>query len=323
MTRHTYKLSPTPPDTALPGRIAEPVDALLDGLRLDAAHRPPLVHICAAICREIARRAEATDGTLVVGVNGGQGSGKTTFCRLAEVILTAGFGQRAARFSIDDLYLTRAERQELARTVHPLFITRGVPGTHDVELGLDLIERLRSAQPGERTAIPSFDKSIDDRAPRSDWPEHKGAVDVILFEGWCVGATPQEETALREPLNALESDEDADGTWRREVDRQVREEYGELFAQIDLLILLAVPSFDRVREWRLLQEHKLAEDRPGGAALMERAAVERFILHYERLTRHMLDVLPSRADIVAHIDDAHRIARVTSRSPLDFEGFSR
>ena len=241
------------------------------------------------------RIASEANRPLLVGINGAQGSGKTTLCRFLERLLQAR-DLRAVTLSLDDLYLTRAERQDAAMDHHPLFATRGVPGTHDVMLGEDVLDKLAAGRP---TTMPRFDKAADDRSP--DTTVIDSPVDVILFEGWCVGAVPQPAAALREPVNRLEADEDPDGVWRREVNRRLATDYAGLFERIDLLVMLKVESFEAVRANRLLQEQKLARSDPGGAALMNEAALDRFLMHYERLTRWMLAEMPARADVLIEI----------------------
>jgi D-glycerate 3-kinase len=236
----------------------------------------------------------------VVGINGAQGSGKTTLCRFLEELLYQR-RLRAVTLSLDDLYLTKAERIALARNEYPLFATRGVPGTHDVALGQAILDNLRA---GEATTLPRFDKAADDRAP--DGKRVEGPVDVILFEGWCMGAVPQPAAALREPVNRLEAEEDPDGAWRREVNRRLATDYAELFGRIDLLVMVKVESFEAVRANRRLQEQKLAARDPEGAAIMDDAALDRFLMHYERLTRWMLREMPERADALIEIGPDQR-----------------
>ena len=259
--------------------------------------------------------AQKGDGLLIIGVNGAQGSGKSTLCDFLRLILEQCHGQRVAVLSIDDLYLTRAERQTLAREVHPLLSTRGVPGTHDVDLGLATLDRLRGAMPTDLTPLPAFDKASDDRRPAEDWSLFPGRPDIILFEGWCVGATPQPEAALREPVNTLERDEDADGRWRSYVNRQLESDYRRLLAELDRLIFLRVPGMDRVLEWRTLQEQKLAATASAGQHIMDATTLRRFVMHYERLTRHNLADLPARADLTLHLNGQHGFDRLDIQPP--------
>ena len=257
--------------------------------------------------------AQKGDGLLIIGINGAQGSGKSTLCDFLRLILEQCHDQRVAVLSIDDLYLTRAERQTLAREVHPLLITRGVPGTHDVGVGLATLDRLRAAEESDLTPLPAFDKASDDRRPAEDWPVFRGRPDILLFEGWCVGTTPQPKAALSEPVNALERDEDAAGRWRSYVNRQLETDYRRLFAELDRLIFLRVPGMDRVLEWRTLQEQKLGATAGAGRHVMDAAAIHRFVMHYERLTRHNLADLPTRADLTLNLTDDHGFGTIAFR----------
>lgn len=258
----------------------------------------------------LARAADGRQTPLIVGVNGAQGSGKSTICRLLQKLLTTGFDLQVATFSIDDLYLTREERLALSRNVHPLLATRGVPGTHDVALGLHLLDGLEDRTPGRIVTIPTFDKARDDRAPRSCWRSVTTPVDLVLFEGWCVGARPQPAAALARAVNDLERREDAQGAWRRYVNQRLQHDYSQLFARIDLLIMLEIPDMACVHAWRGLQEQRLAAlKKPEEQGfVMDDAALKRFIMHYERLTQHMLEEMPWRADLVLRLGDDHQIA---------------
>ncbi|MCC6924481.1 kinase [Novosphingobium sp.] len=246
-------------------------------------------------------RARPIERLFVLGICGAQGSGKSTLvAALADRLAREGIA--AAMLSLDDLYRTRAERQALAREVHPLFATRGVPGTHDVALGLEVVDALAR---GEGAALPRFAKGQDDRLPRSAWPLAPAATQVLLLEGWCLGARPQDPAALAEPANALEAQEDPGGIWRRHANAALAGPYQDLFARIDRLVLLAAPDWQVVAQWREQQE---AELRATGAALaMTGAEVQRFIQHYERLTRWILLEMPQRADLVVQLDHARGI----------------
>ena len=249
---------------------------------------------------EFSAMCAATKRPLLVGVNGAQGSGKSTLCRFLEVLLAEG-GLKAVTLALDDLYLTRAEREQAAEDHHPLFATRGVPGTHDILLAEAIFDDLAAGRPVD---VPRFDKAVDDRS--GETAPIEPPVDVVLFEGWCVGALPQTAEALREPANRLEAEDDADGVWRREVNRRLATDYAGLFERLDMLVMLRIGDFADVRGHRLVQERKLAKRQPGGAALMDEAALDRFVMHYERLTRHMLAEMPSRADLVIPVGPDQR-----------------
>ena len=170
---------------------------------------------------------------------------------------------------------------------------------------MSLLDQLESGKPVD---LPRFDKAADDRA--AERRHFEGPADVVLFEGWCVGAAPQAAAALRSAVNALERDEDPDGFWRREVNRRLATDYAELFARIDLLVMLKAPDFAAVRANRRLQENKLG----AGPAVMDAAALDRFLAHYQRLTEHMFAEMPGRADIVYEIDRAQRPTRVSTKA---------
>ena len=250
------------------------------------------------LIQDILAARERIGRAVVIGVCGAQGSGKyTTAGRLAAEL--GSRGQPTAVLSIDDFYLTRRERLELARSTHPLLVTRGVPGTHSVELAMRTLGNLRAARAGDLVPIPAFDKTRDDRVPESEWTSHRGPVEVVLLEGWCVGARPQPADALVAAVNDLERDEDADGRWRRYVNGQLAGPYADLFALLDLRILLRAPDFDTVYSWRAQQERGLKRTESSMPPMNDRE-LRRFIAHYERLTRWIL--LDEPADIVVHLD---------------------
>ncbi len=245
---------------------------------------------------------------LLLGINGAQGTGKSTLadflCQAAESM----YGWNVAVLSIDDFYYTLSERRKLAADVHPLLMTRGVPGTHDTGMLLRCIERLRQLGPKECMTLPRFDKAGDDRAIESRWPEVSGPVDLVILEGWCVGTVAQADVDLAQAINALEREEDADGAWRSYVNDRLKANYSRIFSRLDALVFLRAPSFDAILRWRLEQEEKLAEvSATGSSGLMNREQIERFIQFYERLTRSNLATLPGIADVVFTLDETHSI----------------
>lgn len=229
----------------------------------------------------------------VLGIAGAQGSGKSTLAR------ELAAQSRAPVLSLDDLYLDGAQREALAQTVHPLLRTRGVPGTHDPERGLALIEALAR---GEAIELPRFNKARDEPAA----PEaFDGPAEMLILEGWCVGARPQGPEELDEPVNALERERDADGRWRSHANRQLDGAYQLLFERIDILVFLAAPGFEIVADWRIEQERN-----SGGP--MRDAEVRGFIEHYRRITEHMLRHAAEWADVTIRLDARRRPVEVIS-----------
>jgi D-glycerate 3-kinase len=270
--------------------VADPwLDDFLAAEDLPATFRLTVEAVCRPLAERAAAAREALGRTAVVALCGAQGSGKSTIAAATGRLL-AQRGLKTAVLSLDDLYLSHAARERLAREVHPLLATRGPPGTHDVELGLQTLNALAR----ERSiALPRFDKARDDPAPREARPRFDGPADVVLFEGWCVGARAQPREALKAPVNALERDEDPDGRWRSFVNTALAAAYPSLFERRDLLVLLAAPSFEVVAGWRSEQEAKLHARTGRG---MDASQIARFVAHYERLTRWMLEEMPARAD---------------------------
>jgi len=246
---------------------------------------------------------------VVIGICGAQGSGKSTLARALED-RCGKEGLASAVLSLDDLYLTHAERQALARDVHPLLATRGVPGTHDIALGLDVLDALENGSP---VALPRFDKARDDPVPERDWPVVAPGCQVLVLEGWCLGAFPQRTSDLADPVNALEAEEDADGRWRRWVNDMLGDSYQRLFARIDRLVLLAAPGFEVVHRWRSEQERDLAVQAGPEDTVMDEAEIARFIAHYERITRVILAEMPGRADLVIRLDEARHPLEIAAR----------
>lgn len=255
----------------------------------------------------------------VLGVNGAQGAGKSTFCELLKVILNAA-GISCVVLSIDDLYHTNAHRKMLGHKIHPLCSIRGVPGTHDVELGHNILEQLCTNSPSQTTLVPRFNKATDDRCPSIECTKVVGAVDVVLFEGWCVGACPL--PAWSGPYNQREHQEDPHGIWSQWSADHLSECYQDLFKRLDALLMIKVPSMNSVRQSRWLQERKLlnhfkahnVETSTNG--VMSKAQVIQYVALFERHTEHMFKEMPSRADVLIHRNDAFEF-KLTRRPNTD------
>ncbi|WP_310532985.1 kinase [Novosphingobium sp.] len=263
----------------------------------------PELDLLAAVLGLIDARLPDHPGPFVLSVSGSQGSGKSTLAKAVAADLRSR-GVASEVLSIDDLYLSSAARRKLAAEVHPLLATRGVPGTHDVGLGLSVFAALDA---GEPVRLPRFDKASDDLRGQAEWPE-VSALRVLVFEGWCVGAGPQPDSSLTVPVNVLEADEDPDGAWRSFVNTQLGLAYQELFARIDAQVFLAAPAFSVVKDWRLQQELEIAGQ---GQAVMDEAGIARFVQFYQRLTEWMIEDIPHRADLTARIDQNRRVLSIT------------
>lgn len=257
---------------------------------------PRLIQAAGDLIRRHARPGRVP----LVAIAGAQGSGKST--------LAAKVARRlsCATLSLDDVYRTKAERTDLARRVHPLFATRGPPGTHDLDLLGRTLARLMQAGETDRTPIPAFDKLADDRRPEPDWPVFHGRPRAVLLEGWCLGAQPQEDAELVRPINALERDADADARWRGAVNAALQGDYARLFERFDGLLFLRAPGFDRVLDWRIEQEAGLT-GRP--VEPVRRVELAHFIQAFERITRHML-AGGVDAEVLAELDADRRVRHI-------------
>ena len=246
---------------------------------------------------------------LLVSINGAQGTGKSTMTTFLRRIIESDMRCHVADLSLDDFYSIRENRMSLAKNVHPLFATRGVPGTHDVALIEQVLDQLVNHQP---CLIPRFNKAIDDRDDESKWTEFNQPVEVILFEGWCNNSPLQDQQALQQPVNELERNEDAQGIWRQYVNQQLLDYKQRLFDHADMCVMLKAPDFECIYQWRSLQEQKLrtSSKHLEDSLLMNETQLARFIQHYERISRHTLAHLPDIADIVLPIAADHTITTI-------------
>ena len=246
--------------------------------------------------------------TQIIGLSGGQGSGKSTISNILKIILKENFNLETIVFSIDDFYKTIKERKIMAKKISPLFLTRGVPGTHDTKMLYSCIKNLKSSK-FKKIIIPKFDKAIDNRASKNKWLKVKKKPNVVVFEGWCVGAEPQKKKDLLISINKLEKQNDYKKTWRNKVNQELKQDYKKIFKLIDKIIFLKVPSFKYVFKWRLLQEKKLRASSKGNKTMSDNQ-IKKFIMFYERLTKHMLKTLTHKADSVIKIDNNHRLKSI-------------
>ena len=260
------------------------------------------------ICEKINSEYIKSKKTKIIGLTGGQGTGKSTISNILKIILKESFNLETVIFSIDDFYKTRKERKILAKKISPLFLTRGVPGTHDTKMLFNCIKNLKKNR-FKKMIIPKFDKSKDERCPKSKWLAVNKKPNIVIFEGWCIGVTAQKKKDLVIPINKLEKQKDKKSIWRQTVNKELQNNYQKIFNLINKLIFLKVPSFKYVYKWRLLQEKKLRAKFKGNKT-MSNEQVKNFIMYYERLTKNMLKILPKKADTVISIDENHRLKSI-------------
>ena len=249
--------------------------------------------------------------TLIIGLAGGQGSGKTTISSIISLILKKYFKLNVFKVSIDDFYKTRRDRKLLSKKKHPLLMTRGVPGTHDIELMLDFFKKVKSKK-FKNFKIPKFNKAIDDRYSRTNWYKIKSKPDIVIFEGWCVGARAQTAKQLKKPINSLEKAYDQNSKWRSHVNNQLKTKYNILFKQLDGLLYLKAKNFNLLRSWRLKQERKLwlQTKNEKNLKIMKSDDIKKFMQTYQRITEQMFKDTPKHCSIILNLNDKHQISKI-------------
>jgi len=251
--------------------------------------------------------------TLFLGFSGGQGSGKTTAVKILKIILKKFFKRKIHVSSIDDFYKTLKDRNKMSKNIHPLFKTRGVPGTHDINLIKKFFYFVKNKR-FKKTKLPKFDKSIDDRSKKKYWFNIRERPEIVILEGWCVGAKPQSNFLIKKPVNLLEKFEDKDLTWRYYVNTKLKVEYKKLFSMIDNYIFMKIPNFKMVFKWRLLQENKLRKKSQFRKKIMSYNEIKRFIMFYQRITLQMIKDLSKSASVVMLLNKNHKIKKVIFRT---------
>ena len=248
---------------------------------------------------------------LMIGLAGGQGSGKTTISSILTLILKKYFKLNVFKISIDDFYKTRKDRKVLSITKHPLLMTRGVPGTHDIELMLKFFKKVKSKK-FKSLDVPKFNKATDDRYKKNLWYKLKSKPDVVIFEGWCVGAQAQKSKQLRKPINSLEKVRDQSIKWRLYVNNQLKTKYKTLFKQLDGLLYLKAKNFNILKNWRLKQERKLWTQTKNkkNLKIMSSGDVINFMQTYQRITQQMFKDAIKSSSIIMNLNNNHQIQNI-------------
>ena len=262
------------------------------------------------ICFWIVKKAN-NQKPFFVGLAGGQGTGKTTISSIIKIILEKYFKLKVFKISIDDFYKTRKERILLSKNKHPLLLTRGVPGTHDIQLMINLFRKVKK-NTFRAINVPKFDKSIDDRCKKNSWFKLKKKPDILILEGWCVGAKPENKKSLNRPMNILEKNADKKKIWRSYVNNQLKSKYSKLFDQLDSLLYLKAKNFKLLKRWRLKQEKKLKmkSGNKKNSKIMNEKEVETFMMTYQRITQNMFKNAPKYSSAVIDLNENHQIKKV-------------
>ena len=256
----------------------------------------------------ISKDYEKHGNTRVIGLSGAQGTGKSTIAEILKIILKEKYNLDTIIFSIDNFYKTLKERKKMSEKESELFLTRGVPGTHDTKILINCFKKIKKKS-FKKFLIPKFDKSLDDRLKKSKWIKVKKKPHIVIFEGWCVGASAQSKSSLKKPINELERKQDKNLMWRLKVNSELQKDYKKIFKLISISIFLKVPNFKYVYQWRTLQEMKLKKNSKGKKT-MDNFQIKRFIMFYERITRNMLKILNLKSKLVIDIDTKHRLKSI-------------
>ena len=268
-----------------------------------------LIPVCFWIFKKASKKKP-----LILGLSGGQGIGKTTISSIITLILKKYFKLNIFKISIDDFYKTRKERFLLSKKIHSLLMTRGVPGTHDINIMLNFFKRVKKNN-FKSLKLPKFDKAIDDRCKKSSWYTIKKRPDIIIFEGWCVGARSQKNSILKKPVNSLEKSNDQNLFWRKYVNDQLKKKYKKLFSYLDCLLYMKAKNFSLLQKGRLKQEKKLwiKSKNKKNLKLMSKGDVINFMQTYQRITQNMFKEAPKYASIILNLNSNHQIRSITFR----------
>ena len=256
---------------------------------------------------------------LILGISGSQGSGKSALADYLCTVVAVQLNLNALPISIDDFYHTKRTRKQLGRDIHPLLATRGVPGTHDIDLAMHVLDQLIDYS--KDILVPRFDKSIDDRCHINKFSRVSDAPDLIVMEGWCLGANAEKTKNLRIDINRLERDCDPYYIWREYVNGYIAGPYQKLFGYIDRWIMLRAPSFEQVCSWRLEQEQKLMEKHQISSIktpheIMNPEEINSFIQHYQRVTESILNDLPKRVHHLYQLNEDRVIVAYSEPLPV-------
>lgn len=266
------------------------------------------------LAERIFNQYQNQDAPYFVGINGCQGSGKSTLSDYICHYLSETYQLNIVVMSLDDFYLSKNARNKLAENIHPLLKTRGVPGTHDTQLLKDILDKVKKRE--SNFFIPRFNKATDDPHEKAQWQQIEKPIDILILEGWCWGVTAQTDEQLLQPINELEKYNDKNGSWRNYVNNQLLTHYQPLYEYFDFWAALQAPSFSSVYRWRLEQEQKLIKrlspvDQQSN--VMNEEQILHFIQYFQRLTTHGMQTLPVFAQALYYLDENRSITKCVEK----------
>ena len=237
-------------------------------------------------------------------LSGSQGSGKSTLAKLLKLVIEKYYTKKVMLLSIDDYYLSKNQRLKLSKKIHPLLLTRGVPGTHDIKALKYHINQFQNQN--FPISSPIFNKLKDDISKKR---KVINSAQILLLEGWCYGSAPIANQYLLKNINSLEKTYDKNTNWRKYYNSLLRNEYKSVFSLFDKKIYIKAPSFKYVLEWRYMQEKNNAS-KSNNKNFMNKVKLQEFIQHYEKLTKWMMLTMPNQADILIKIDINQKIKKL-------------
>ena len=240
-------------------------------------------------------------------ISGSQGTGKSTLAKLFKLVIEKIYKKKVMLLSVDDYYLSKNQRLKLSKKIHPLMITRGVPGTHNITALKDHINHFKKQH--FPIITPTFNKLKDDISRKRKVIKN---AQILLLEGWCCGSKPISNKYLFKNINSIENVFDKNKIWRKYYNSLLQNEYKDVFSLFDKQIYIQIPSFKYVLNWRYLQEKSNAS-KSNNKEFMNKVDLHIFIQHYEKLTKWMMKTMPDKADIILKVDENQKIKKLLFR----------
>jgi D-glycerate 3-kinase len=269
---------------------------------------------------KLVRDRQQLSHPLIQGILGSQGAGKTTLTQMLCLILFH-LGYPSLSLSLDDFYKTYTERQQL-RQHDPRLKWRGPPGTHDLELALETLDRLRdpglypnnqldTQEANSHTpaiSIPRFDKTAHAGEGDRCEPDWVCGVEIVLFEGWFVGVQPIDPSQFDQAPAPIVTD--SDRAFARDMNAKLRD-YQPLWQRLDSLIVMVLEDYQLSKAWRLKAEQKaIAAGKPG----MTPEQIDQFVDYFWQALHPALFIQPltqnPQVDLVIEVNAKHLPSRV-------------